>query len=350
MILKIIGCPTHRKSICEEHMKVLILGGKRFLGRALVEALLEAGDTPVLFNRGLTNPELYPKVTNLIGDRDGNLEALKRRKWDAVIDTSGYVPRIVKQSAKMLSGKCETYVFLSSISVYQDFRTLDIAETYPVAQLDDPTSEDYTGDDFGPLKALCEYEVQQNFDGRVLVFRPGLIVGPNDTSDRFTYWPWRVSLGGQVLVPSPPSTNLQFIDVRDLAEFIINRIKAKSEGVYNVTGPRKPATFGSLLVACREAALSNASFVWVDESFLLENDVYPWSDIPLWVPSIDPEYAGFYNININKALKAGLNFKPLSQTVSDTLEWHRSRPSPPKLKVGMNIARETELLIKYQRD
>ena len=331
-------------------MKILILGGKKFLGIALVEALLEAGHTPVLFNRGLTNPDLFPKVTNLIGERDGGLDALKRRKWDAVIDTSGYVPRIVKQSAKMLSGKCDCYVFISSVSVYEDYRTPDIEETYPLARLDDPENEDYTGEAFGPLKALCEYEIQQAFDGRVLVIRPGLIVGPNDPSDRFTYWPWRVSLGGQVLAPAPPSANLQFIDVRDLAAFIINRVKAKSEGVYNVTGPRKPATFGSLLVACREASMSEASFVWVDESFLLNQGISPWTDLPLWVPTTDPAFAGFYNININKALKAGLNFRPLSQTVSDTLEWHKSRPGSPKLKAGIDIATETELLIKYHRE
>jgi 2'-hydroxyisoflavone reductase len=250
----------------------------------------------------------------------------------------------------MLSGKCETYVFISSVSVYQDYRTPDIAETYPLAQLEDPTTEDHAGDAYGPLKALCEYEIQQAFNGRVLVVRPGLIVGPNDPSDRFTYWPWRVSLGGQVLAPSPPSANLQFIDVRDLAEFIINRIQSKSEGVYNVTGPRKPATFGSLLVACREAALSDATFVWADENFLLQEGVTPWTDLPLWVPSTDPAFAGFYNININKALKAGLNFRPLSQTVSETLAWLKSRPETRKLKIGMDIATETELLLKYQKE
>ena len=330
-------------------MKILILGGKRFLGFALVEALLQAGHTPTLFNRGRTNPDLFPNVKTLIGDRDGDLNALKRRKWDAVIDTCGYIPRITKQSADLLSGKCETYVFISSVSVYRDFRTPDITETYPLGDLDDHSSEDSTGDMYGPLKALCEYEIQQAFDGKVLVIRPGLIVGPNDPTDRFTYWPWRVSLGGQVLAPSPPSANLQFIDVRDLAAFIINRIEANSEGVYNVTGPRKPATFGSLLVASREAALSDASFVWVDETFLLNEEVMPWRDLPLWVPTSDPAFTGFYNININKALKAGLNFRPLSQTVTETLAWLKSQPIKSKLKVGLDIALETKLLIKYQK-
>lgn len=331
-------------------MKILILGGKRFLGIALVEALLQTGHTPTLFNRGRTNPDLFPNVNNLIGDRDHDLSALKRRKWDAVIDTSGFVPRITKQSAEFLSGKCESYIFISSVSVYKDFRTPDITETYPLAYLDDPANEDYSGDAYGPLKALCEYEIQQAFDGKVLVIRPGLIVGPNDPTDRFSYWPWRVSLGGPMLAPSPPSANLQFIDVRDLAAFIVNRIEAKSEGVYNVTGPRKPATFGSLLVACREAALSDATFVWVDESFLLKEGVMPWSDLPLWVPTSDPAFAGFYNININKALKAGLSFRPLSQTVGDTLAWLKNRPATSKLKVGMDIATETELLIRYQKE
>lgn len=330
-------------------MKILILGGKRFLGIALIEAILNAGHSPTLFNRGLTNPELFPDVTNLVGDRDGQLDALKRRKWDAVIDTSGFIPRVVKQSASLLSGKCENYVFISSVSVYHDFSTPDITEDYTLAQLEDPTEEDYSGNAYGPLKALCEYEIQQNFDGKVLVIRPGLIVGPNDPTDRFSYWPHRVSLGGKVLAPAPPSSNLQFIDVMDLAEFVVRMIEKQSEGVYNVTGPKKPATMGSLLVACREAALSDASFVWVEEPFLLKEGVMPWRDLPLWVPSSDPSFAGFYNININKALKAGLSFRPLSKTVSDTLEWLKNRPEPKKVKAGMDIATETQLLIKYQK-
>jgi 2'-hydroxyisoflavone reductase len=331
-------------------MKILILGGKRFLGIALVEAILQAGHTPTLFNRGQTNPELFPDVKNLVGERDGDLNALKGKSWDAVIDTSGFVPRIVKKSAAKLSGKCDQYVFISSVSVYQDFKTPDIAEDYALAQLDDPENEDFNSDSYGPLKALCEYEIQQNFAGKVLVIRPGLIVGPNDPTDRFSYWPYRVSIGGKMLAPAPPSSNLQFIDVRDLAEFIVKMIEQKSQGVYNVTGPKKPANMGSLLVACREAAESDASFIWVEETFLLQEGVAPWSDLPLWVPSYDPNFAGFYNININKALKAGLSFRPLSKTVADTLEWLRNRPEPHKIKVGIDINRETELLMKYEKE
>jgi len=329
-------------------MKILILGGKKFLGIALVEAMLEAGHTPTLFNRGKTNPELFPKVKNLIGDRENDLNALKRRKWDAVIDTSGFIPRVVRQSAKMLSNKCGTYVFISSVSVYENYTIPDIREDYPLAHLEDPTQEDYSGESYGPLKALCEYEVQQTFDGKVIAIRPGLIVGPNDPTDRFGYWPWRVSMGGKVLVPAPPSSNLQFIDVRDLATFILRLIENETEGVFNVTGPKRPTTFGALMVACREAAVSDSSFVWVDEPFLLDEGVTPWNELPLWVPSTNPAFAGFYTVNIDKALKAGLSLRPLSQTVSETLLWMKSRPEDYKFKAGMDISTETKLLLKYQ--
>lgn len=329
-------------------MKLLILGGKRFLGIALVRAALAAGHTPTLFNRGKTNPDFFPEVENLIGDRDGDLDSLKNRKWDAVIDTSGYLPRIVTESARRLSGQCDAYVFISSVSVYQDFNTPDIPEGYPLAMLENPNGEEITGETYGPLKALCEYEIQNHFDGREIVLRPGLIVGPHDPTDRFSYWPWRVSLGGDVLSPSPPSSSLQFIDVRDLADFTLKLIEKETQGVYNVTGPKKPTTFGALLIACREASLSDANFVWVDEDFLLSEGVTPWTDLPLWVPSTDPAFTGFYNINISKSLKAGLEFRPLSKTVADTLQWLKERPEGFKTQTGLSLARETELLLKYQ--
>ena len=275
-------------------MKVLIIGGKRFLGIALVEALLKSGHIPTLFNRGRTNPDLFPNVKQLTGDREKDLEILKYRKWDAVIDTCGFLPRTVSQSADFLSGRCGVYVFISSVSVYRDFANPDINESYPLAQLENPLDEDYTGPSYGPLKALCEYEIQRHFKGSVIVIRPGLIVGPNDPTDRFTYWPWRVSLGGDILVPAPPGSSLQFIDVRDLAAFIVKTIENHKEGVYNAVGPKRPANFGALMVACREAALSDASFVWVDEPFLIREGIVPWTELPLWVPSTDPAFTGFY--------------------------------------------------------
>jgi len=329
-------------------MKILILGGKRFLGIALVEAMLKAGHTPTLFNRGKTNPELFPNIKTLIGDREKDLSALKRRKWDAVIDTSGFLPRVVRESAKMLSNKCGTYVFISTVSVYKNFRNPDIQENYPLAELEDPTDENPTGPAYGPLKALCEYEIQQNFKGKLIVVRPGLIVGPNDPTDRFTYWPWRVAQGGEVLTPGPPSADLQFIDVRDLADFILTLIENNASGVFNAVGPRNPANFGSLLVASREAAGTDASFVWADEHFLLKEGVQPWTDLPLWLPNSDPSFVGFNSINNTKAVKAGLTFKPLSETVNDTLEWVKSLPPITKLKVGMDLKKEADLVKKYK--
>ncbi len=329
-------------------MNILILGGKRFLGIALVNAALEAGHTPTLFNRGKTNPERFPEVENLIGDRDGNLNSLKGREWDAVIDTSGTLPRVVTESARLLSGHCQTYVFISSVSVYQDFKRPDIPEDYPLGRLNDPDTEEINGTTFGPLKALCEYEIQKHFSGREIVIRPGLIVGPHDPTDRFSYWPWRVSLGGNVLAPAPPSASLQFIDVRDLAKFILTLIEINAQGVYNVTGPKKPATLGSLLIACREAAISEANFIWVDEKFLLNEGVNPWTDLPLWVPQSDPAFAGFYSININKALTGGLTFRSLSKTVNDTLDWLKTRPPEENLRTGLSLSQETAILLKYQ--
>ncbi len=200
------------------------------------------------------------------------------------------------------------------------------------------------------MKALCEYEIQKNFSGNTIVVRPGLIVGPNDPTDRFTYWPWRVSLGGKVLAPAPPSANLQFIDVRDLAEFILKLIEKNKKGVYNAVGPRKPATFGSLLVASREAAKSDATFEWVNERYLLDEGVKPWVDLPLWVPKSDPAFAGFFSINNDKATKDGLTFRPLSATVGDTLAWVKTRPQIMKLKVGLSIPQETKLLLNYKEE
>ncbi|QRN83374.1 NAD-dependent epimerase/dehydratase family protein [Chloroflexota bacterium] len=329
-------------------MKILILGGKRFLGIALVEAMLKAGHTPTLFNRGITNPDLFPDVKTLIGDREKDLSAFKRRKWDAVIDTSGFLPRVVRESAKMLSNRCGTYVFISTVSVYKNFRNPDIQVNYPLAELEDPTDEDYTGASYGPLKALCEYEIQQNFKGNLIVIRPGLIVGPNDPTDRFNYWPWRVAQGGKVLSPGPPSADLQFIDVRDLANFILTLIEHNAKGVYNAVGPKNPANFGSLLVACREAAGSDASFIWADEHFLLGEKVKPWVDLPLWLPNSDPNFIGFNSINNANAVKAGLTFKPLSETVSDTLDWIKTRPPAKKLKVGLSLRKEATLIQKYE--
>lgn len=227
-------------------MKLLILGGTKFLGRYLVDAALAAGHQVTLFNRGKTNPELFPHVEQRHGDRDGDLGALSEGIWDVVIDTSGYVPRVVRASAELLRPRTAKYVLISSVSVYADFAIQNIDEDYPVGQVNDPTTEDIS-EFYGPLKALCEKAVQDVYRDQALIIRPGLIVGPNDPTDRFTYWVRRFAQGGDVLVPGRPERRQQFIDVRDLAEWVLWTAASSLTGVFNATGPAQRFTMGELV-------------------------------------------------------------------------------------------------------
>ena len=262
-------------------MKLLILGGTIFLGRYLVEAALARGHQITLFNRGQHSPELYPAVEKLRGDRDGGLDVLRGRRWDAVVDTSGYLPRLVRASAELLADAVDHYTFISSISVYPHFRSVGLDESAPVGTLDDPTIEEITGESYGPLKALSEQAVEQALPGRTLVIRPGLIVGPHDYSDRFTYWVRRVAQGGELLAPVHPGWHTQIIDVRDLAEWTLRMVERQQAGVYNATGPDYDLTFGQLLDTCRTVSGSDARFTWVSEEFLAENEVEVASGVNL---------------------------------------------------------------------
>ena len=330
-------------------MKILIIGGTVFLGRALVEVALSHGHQVTLFNRGRTNPDLFPQVEKLVGDRDGNLKALAGRGWDAVLDTSGYVPRVVRQSVQALSAGVDHYTFISSLSVYADSSQPGVGEDGPLATIPDPSVEEITGDTYGALKALCEQVVAETLPGRSLILRPGLIVGPHDRSDRFTYWPHRVAQGGQVLVPGSPGRLLQFIDVRDLAEWNIRLVEAGKTGIYNANGPKQPVPMGELLEVCRTVSGSAVDFTWVDEKFLLDQGVEPWMELPLWIPESDTEAAGFFAFDISKALLDGLAFRPLTETVRDTLAWDASRPPDHDWRAGLASERESELLDLWQR-
>ena len=332
-------------------MNLLILGGTIFLGRYLVEAALAHGHEVTLFNRGQHNPELYPDVEKLRGDRDGGLDVLRGRRWDAVVDTSGYIPRLVRASAELLADAVEHYTFISSISVYPHFRSVGLDERAPVGTLDDPTVEVITGESYGPLKALCEQAVEQAQPERTLVVRPGLIVGPHDYSDRFTYWVRRVAQGGEVLAPAHPDWHTQIIDVRDLAEWTLRVVEQRQTGVYNATGPEYDLQFGHLLDTCRTVSGSAARFIWVNEAFLAENEVTPWSELPLWIPQSDPDMLGFSDISCAKAIAAGLVFRDLATTMRDTLAWDATRADtaePParalQPRAGLAPEREAELL------
>lgn len=324
-------------------MKLLILGGTIFVGRHLVEAALARDHQVTLFNRGQHNPDLYPEVEKLRGDRDGNLTALEGRRWDAVIDTCGYVPRIVRASAELLAGAVDHYTFISSISVYPTEGVQYIDENTPVATIEDESVEEITGETYGPLKALCEQAAAAAMPGRVLNIRPGLIVGPHDPTDRFTYWPQRVARGGDVLAPGRPDAPVQFIDARDLAEWTIDMVETKQTGLYNATGPAEPLTMGDFLRACKTTLNSDANFIWAGEAFLLEQQITPFVEMPLWVP----EDAGvLLATDCRKAITAGLTFRPIDETIRDTLAWDQTRPADREWRAGLSPQRERELLAK----
>jgi 2'-hydroxyisoflavone reductase len=320
-------------------MKLLILGGTKFLGRHVVEAALARGDEVTIFNRGLHNAELYPEVERLRGDRDGGLEALRGRRWGAVIDTSGYVPRIVRESAELLADAVESYVFISSVSVYADYRQ-PTDEDSPTATLADESVEEVTGAAYGPLKALCERAAESALPGRVLNVRAGLIVGPYDPTGRFTYWTERVARGGEVLAPAPSERRVQFVDARDLSVWILRMIDARRAGVFNTAGPDYALTWGDFLEACREGCDADARFTWADEQFLLDKGVEPWGDLPLWIPESSEHHRFFMAVNCERAVASGLTFRPVTETARDTLAWQRAG-SPGIVTEGTNVLTNT---------
>lgn len=324
-------------------MRILIIGGTRFVGRHLVEAALARSHEVTLFNRGQSNPELFPQVRKIVGDREKDLDQLRGQVWDAVIDVVGYVPRLVRLSAEILKEKVSRYVFVSTISVFEDFRKVGITESDPLAKLEDETVEEVGGETYGPLKALCENVVQEIYGERALIVRPGLVVGPQDPTDRFTYWPVRVSRGGEVLAPERPQAPVQFIDARDLAEFIIQLTEGHASGIYNATGPDYELTIGRLLEVCKQVSGSDATFRWASLEFLNQNNVQPWSDLPVWIPA-EGETEGFTRFDISRAIGAGLKFRPLEETVRDTLAWARTRPADHEWRAGLKPEREQELL------
>jgi 2'-hydroxyisoflavone reductase len=322
-------------------MNVLILGGTGFLGRHLVEAALGDGHRPTLFNRGLSEPGLFPEVEKLEGDREEDLSALLGRRWDAVIDTCGYVPRVVRASAGLLADAVEHYTFVSSISVYSDAIAPEADEEAPVRELPDPTVEEVREETYGGLKALCERAAEEMMSGGVLNVRPGLISGPHDPTDRFTYWPRRVAAGGEVLAPDHEERRVQYIDVRDLASWIVEMSEQRRTGTYNATGPDYELRMGRLLEECEAVGGAGAEPVWVSEDFLEKKGVEPFTDLPLWVPR---EYAALQAIDCGKAIEAGLTFRPLSETIEDVLDWDRATTTGRELAAGLRPEREQELL------
>ncbi len=331
--------------------KILVLGGTGFLGPHFVRAALANGHTVTLFHRGKTNPGLFPDLEHLHGDRDtGDLASLQGRTFDAVVDTSGYVPAHVEATAKLFAGSCEHYQFVSTISVYGSFgqRPDTIDEATPVATVEDDKVEQVNAiaqamPFYGPLKARCEAAAEAAMPGKVSTLRPGLIVGPGDTSDRFTWWPVRIDKGGEVLAPGDADAQVQFVDARDLAEFMLHCIERKVTGVHNVNGFAGRMSMGDVLSACKCATSSAVTLSWVDEEFLAENDVRPWMQMPLWIPR-DARTI----VDNSKAIAAGLQFRPVGDTVRDTLQWAKSeRGDKPFGRTGLPPEREAAVLAKW---
>jgi 2'-hydroxyisoflavone reductase len=323
------------------------------VGRHVVEAALRRGHEVTLFNRGRTGPELVPGVERLRGDRGGDLRALSGRRFEAVVDTSGYLPRQVQATAAALADSVDLYTFVSSCSVYADPSRPGLDETAPVVELSEPGSEDVTRH-YGALKALCERAAESLLPGRVLSVRAGLIGGPHDPTNRFTYWVTRLARGGEVVAPAPRDQPVQFIDARDLAGWLLDMTEEGRAGVFNAVGPAQPLSLEGLLEALRRAVGGEPRLEWVDEGFLIDAGVEPWSELPLWLaPGANPEYAGFLSVDISRALGAGLSLRSLEETVRDTLAWAKrdggTRETfsghPP---AGLEPTREQELLARWR--
>jgi 2'-hydroxyisoflavone reductase len=333
----------------KQPLKILILGGTRFLGLHMTAYALERGHTLTFFNRGKTKTDRYPEVERIKGDRNGEIDGLKNREWDAVIDNSGYVPRHVKLSAELLAPKVKQYVFVSSISVYPNFAQ-PRDEKSEVGKLPDESVEKVDGETYGPLKALCEQAAMQAFEGRGSVIRPGLIVGPDDNTDRFTYWPARAARGGEFIAPGLPTDAFQIIDVRDLAAFSIHAIENSVTGTYNVVSDPDDFKFGELTDACVASAKKRAKpaaaprAVYLPVDFLEKHEVAPWSEMPAWLPAKGDE-AAFAGTSNAAARAKGLKITPLSKTVDDTLAWHLARPAEEQAKLKAGIAAEKEAAV-----
>jgi len=314
-------------------MKLLILGGTVFLGRAVVDAARERGHDVTIFHRG-THPGHRDDVEVLHGDRDGALDALRGHTWDAVVDTSGYVPRVVRSGVEVLrSSGVRSYVFVSTVNAYPD-PPAGLSEATPAHE--PLEAEEVTGETYGPLKVGCEQAVHAAFGDAGLAVRAGLIVGPHDPTNRFTYWCTRVAEGGQVLAPAVPDQPVQVVDVRDLATFCVQAAERGHGGIVNVQGPRGAVTFAGLLETVREVSGSDASIVWVDPARLEAEGVEPWSELPLWVP---PHFRadGMLDGDDTRARAMGASFRPIRETIADTLAWARDAPPARGFDTGVGM-------------
>lgn len=315
-----------------KQLRILILGGTGYLGPATIEAAQARGHKVTMFNRGKTRPDLFPSVERLHGDRDPKkgegLKALETGEWDVVIDNSGYYPRMVGATAELLAKRCKHYIYISSISAYKEPNPVKGDETAPLATMPDPTQENMgkNYEFYGALKALCEQAAEKAMPGRVTIVRPGYIVGPDDPTGRFTYWPVRFDKGGEVAVPGNASDPIQIIDGRDLGAWLVRLAEDHTMGAFNACGPEKPLTWGRVIEACQKASATKSTPVWLPLEFLGKQEGL---DFPIWAP-YEGDTKGFHTWSNAKAVKAGLRFRPVEETVKDTLTWYKAQEKVEK--------------------
>lgn len=329
-------------------MNLLIIGGGVFLGQAVLSAALEAGHTVTVFNRGLSRQWWPPGVKWIVGNRTEDLHLLMGQRWDTVIDTCGYRPQDVELSCAALFDSCDRYVFISSVSAYASFAHSPIREHDPLASAHNINRESVTSENYGPLKAECERTVARVFGARCILVRPGLIVGPQDPTGRFSYWPWRIAAGGHLLAPGSAETPIQFIDARDLASWILRLAKQRASGAFNATGPNEGATFGELIDTCRWISGEEVEVEWVDERFLEREGVQPWVELPLWIPTHDPQTRGFHMVDTTRALATSLRTRPMAVTLNDILEAGIPSSDDKRRSGKMTRQRERDLLAVWR--
>jgi len=336
-------------------LRILFIGGTGFIGPHMVRRAMERGHTVSLFNRGRSNTHLFPDVEKFVGDRDGGLDVLRGHEWDAVIDTSGYVPRVVRESAELLQDSTHRYLFVSTGDAYADFVKVGITEDYTLDTIEDATSED-AGRFYGPLKVLCEQAVQETYPDRNTVIRPGWIIGSGDYNSISPYWPMRINHGGEVLAPGAPTDPVQIIDPHDLARFVIKILEEDVNGIYNTVGPATPLTWGEFLYGVRAVTNSALRFTWVPSNFLAEMNVSAMTDMPIWFPPDDnyptpapfePGAKGFHQISGARAIATGLTFRPLAETAKSIIDEFLERDvgwATTERRFGVSLAREAEVL------
>ncbi len=332
-------------------MNILIIGGTHFLGRHCVLSAIQKGHTVTLFHRGKTNPDIFPDIEHLLGDRRSNTEALANRKWDAVIDTCGYLPADIDNIAERLVGNTHTYMFVSSVSVYKDSAIPNIDENYPVATMPEGAdTSTFAIEHYGALKALCEEKAVQRFGEHVINVRPGLIVGEFDPSDRFTYWVRRGAQGGTILIPGGHHYPIQYIDVRDLGDWMTLALENRLSGIYNAVTPPNFTTLSNIVELAAQKAGVSYDFAYPPDDFFEKHKIAPWSQMPVWLPDSMEDYVGFSLTSVEKAVRDGMTFRTPEDTVHHILEWDEKRDKSIPLRAGITAEKEKELLDLLQTE